>query len=425
MRANRAMHIMLGRAPGTLPGFRVADIGWERSEDGEAAEHTPGAMGDRYAVTYRHPDGSDRELDLRANAVLGDGGERVGTLTAATDVTERNRAEREREELRRRMEQGQRMETIGSLAGGIAHDFNNLLTPILGYVEIAQSEIDKESVLYQDLAQVAAAGHRAKDLVGQILRFSRPQKEELQAVPLHGIAREVTGLLRASLPATIRIVQRIDSACPPVLGKATQIHQILFNLCTNASHAMPDGGTITVSIDLVDALATMDDGQRPAGPGPFVRLRVEDDGTGMDAPTLERIFQPFFTTKETGKGTGLGLAVVQGIVVAMNGTISVESTLGRGTSFTLLFPAHKEVVAEAETVAEEVPMSAGGRVLLVDDDPGVLGVTARVLARLGYEVTSCASGDEAYAVFEKSPQAFDVLFTDQTMPGRTGSPARA
>jgi PAS domain S-box-containing protein len=414
--ANRAMHIILGRAPGTLPGFRVSDIGWEE----EGRTHADGAMGDRRAVTYRHPDGTDRELELRANAVIGDDGSRVGTLTAVMDVTERNRAERERAELHRRMEQGQRLETIGTLAGGIAHDFNNLLTPILGYVEIAQAEVEQDSVLFEDLAQVAAAGHRAKDLVAQILRFSRPEKEELQPVALQGVAREVTGLLRASLPATVRIVQRMDAACPPVLGKATNIHQILFNLCTNASHAMPEGGTITVSVDLVDALATMDAVKRPAGSGPFVRLRVEDDGTGMDGATLERIFQPFFTTKEVGKGTGLGLAVVQGIVVAMNGTISVESTLGRGSAFTLLFPAHQEVVAEKQAVDEDVPMSAGGRVLLVDDDPGVLGVTARILARLGYEVTSCASGDEAHAVFDETPQAFDVVFTDQTMPGRTG-----
>ena len=420
VRANRAMHIILGRAACTLPGYRVADLGWKPVEGADGAEDAEGAMGDRNAVTYRHPDGRDRELELRANAVLGDDGGRVGTLTAVTDVTERNRAAREREELRRRMEQGQRLETIGTLAGGIAHDFNNLLTPILGYVEIAQSEIDRESVLYEDLAQVAAAGHRAKDLVAQILHFSRPEKEALEPVLLQSVAREVTGLLRASLPTTIRMEQRLDGTCPPVLGKATQIHQILFNLCTNAFHAMPEGGTITVSIDLVDALATMDAGERPAGPGPFPRLRVRDDGTGMDAVTLERIFQPFFTTKEAGKGTGLGLAVVQGIVVAMNGTVAVESTVGKGTTFTLLFPAHRDVVPEAVAVAEDVAAGAGGRVLLVDDDPGVLGVTARVLARLGHDVTPCPSGDEASVVFDRSPHAFDVLFTDQTMPGRTG-----
>ncbi len=418
VRANRAMHLILGRAPGTLPGFNVADLGW--GEEGTTREPAEAGTGDRRAVRYRHPDGSERDLELRANPILDDEGRPAGTLTAVMDVTERNRAERERQELARRMEQTQRLETIGTLAGGIAHDMNNLLTPILGYVEIALAEMDPESVFHEDLMQVAGAANRAKELVAQILRFSRPEKDDLSPVLLQSVAREVTGLLRASLPTTIRIDHRVDSACPPVLGKATQIHQILFNLCTNASHAMPDGGTITVSIDLVDALATLDAGQRPEGEGPFVRLRVQDDGTGMDEATAARVFQPFFTTKEPGKGTGLGLSVVQGIVVGMGGRIGVESAPGEGATFTLLFPAHAEAHGGEEPVREAEEVSAGGHILLVDDDESVLHVTERALARLGYTVTSCRSGDEAVALFESAPDAFDLILTDQTMPGRTG-----
>jgi PAS domain S-box-containing protein len=414
VRANRLSHTILGRAPDTLVGFNLADLGLATA----FGQGQP-VWGGSTELTYTHPDGQELRLLVHRSEVRR-GARSVGMLTALTDVTALRRAEREREELRIRFQQSQRLETIGTLAGGIAHDFNNLLVPIQGYTEFAHTDLPEDHPVQEDLEQIQQATERAKELVQQILQFSRPEKEDRRPLHLQDVVREATGLLRASLPTTIAIDHRVDVSCPPIFGKSTQIHQVLFNLCTNAAHAMPDGGTITVSVDLVDVLTTRGVSRRPKGDGPFVRLCVIDRGTGMDEETRQRLFEPFFTTKAPGQGSGLGLSMVQGIVTAFDGTISVDSAPGVGSTFTVLFPVYNDLSALEQSPMALDEVRGEEHILVVDDDHAVLKVTARGLARFGYQVTTFQSSREALDAFRAMPSSFDLVLTDQTMPELTG-----
>ena len=411
---NERAHTVLGRAPGTLTGRDLSELGWDAP--------WPPTLGherdDTAQSAYAHPDGSERALILTAGVKPDANGCRSVLLE---DATARLTVAREREALHVRAHQNQRLQTVGTLAGGIAHDFNNLLAPILGYAEMAQAGVDSDDELYADLDHIRVAAHRARDLVAQMMRFSRPDSETLEPVFLHSLVREVTALLRASLPSTVRIVGEADRNAPPILGSPTQLHQILFNLCTNASHAMPDGGLIQVHHDTFSRLATLPPGSVPTGPGPYVRLRVTDDGAGMSPETLAQIFEPFFTTKAPGKGTGLGLSTVRSLVQELGGTLSVESEIGQGTTFSLLFPAHEEAVnSEASGTCWTAP-EGEGQILLVDDEVGVLEVTRRSLTRLGYDVRAYSSSPQALDVFQQTPTDFDLILTDQTMPDLTGT----
>ena len=419
IRANLEAHTVLGRAPGTLLDLPVVDLAWSDSWPTEEADPT-GLPLSTHTSLYAHPDGIQREIEVLRRSI-GHGPEPATWLMSFHDVSERNEKDREREALRARVEQSQRLQTMDTLAGGIAHDFNNLLAPILGYSEMAQMVVSEDSELHGDLGQIRTAAQRAKELVAQMMEFSRPEAHALGPVHLQGVVREVTALLRASVPSTIRIVGHADHDTNPVLGSATQLHQVLFNLCTNASHAMPDGGTIEVAVDSMQPLATMDQSKLPPGPGPFVRLRVSDDGEGTSPDTVSKIFEPFFTTKDAGNGTGLGLSTVRGIVASLGGTITVDSEVAVGTTLTLCFPplrADQEEDADSEARLTAVP--GDGQILLVDDEVGVLNVTERGLSRLGYDVRAYDSSAEALAAFGGAPAAYDLVLTDQTMPEMTG-----
>lgn len=336
------------------------------------------------------------------------------------EIAERHRAEKEARELEAQLRQVQKLEAVGQLAGGIAHDFNNILGAILGYAELAQDELAPESEARSHLAEILTAAERARDLVGQILAFSRKADRRSAPLDLARLVAEALRLVRATIPTTIAFETRLDGGSATVLGDPTQLHQVVVNLCTNAAHAMEDeGGTLSVSIGR-RTLSADDVRKDPeTAPGDYVVLEVRDTGCGIPADIRERVFDPFFTTKAVNKGTGMGLSVVLGIVRGHGGTIEMESEEGRGTTVRVLLPQISAVPA-AKGAALAVPRGNGERVLLVDDEPQVANVCARILERFGYRVEAFGDPRVALGRFCAAPDEFDVVVTDQTMPHMTG-----
>ncbi len=336
------------------------------------------------------------------------------------DIGERKKGEAEREQLQRRLQQAQKMEAIGTLAGGIAHDFNNILGAVIGYAELAQDDASRGLPVTDDLAQILKAANRAKELVKQILDFSRQSATEVVPLMPVPLIKEAVKLLRSSLPTTIAIDLRLDPQAGPILADPAQLHQIVMNLGTNALHAMEQqGGTLTVIAENVILDGT--DGGPAAGlpPGPYVRLAVADSGAGIAPDVRERIFDPYFTTKEVGKGTGMGLAIVHGIVERCRGLVYGDNRPEGGAIFTLLLPRAMEKpppVAEPE----ETTAAGGEHILLVDDEEMLVQMGKQLLQRLGYRVTTRTSSIEALTTFHNQPDLFDLVVTDQTMAGMTG-----
>lgn len=326
----------------------------------------------------------------------------------------------ERKRLEAQLHQSQKMKALGTMAGGIAHDFNNILGAIIGFTDLAVYDLPAESPTRKRLQEVLAAGNRAKDLVRQILTFSRQHEQARQPLYLHLTVQEVLRLLRASLPSTLEIRQYLAKDAGAVLADPIQIHQVLLNLCTNAEYAMRDtGGILEVSVNAVAVEAALA-AQYPAlHPGPYVRLSVCDTGSGMSPEVVERIFDPFFTTKPMGEGTGMGLAMVHGIVTHHDGVITVESQLGVGTTFTLYLPQIDETVESMAPIAEPIPHGVG-RLLLVDDEAPLVRMGQALLERYGYEVVACTRSEKALSTFQADPHRFDLVITDQTMPHMTG-----
>ncbi len=338
---------------------------------------------------------------------------RLVRLQVATDITRMREVE---EQLR----QARKMEAVGTLAGGIAHDFNNILGIMIGNTELAMEEVPQWSPARMNLDEIKTAGMRARGVVRQLLNFSRKSENSRKTVRLPGIIEEAVGLLRASIPATIDIGFEIQDGGGRVHADPGQIHQILINLCTNGFHAMEEnGGTLVISLDEVTYLRKETLGGREIPPGRYVRLGVRDTGTGMASETLERIFDPYFTTKEVGKGTGMGLSIVHGIVASHGGAVSVESAPGSGTSVFVLLPG-----VDGEPEEERAPSRAlpGGneRILFVDDEKPLVKMGKRSLERLGYRVEALTDSMDAVACFRSRPEAFDLVITDMTMPGLTG-----
>ncbi len=320
-----------------------------------------------------------------------------------------------------RLKMSQKLEAIGTLAGGIAHDFNNILSPILGYTELVMEGMPKNSHDYNNLVQVYQAANRAKDLVLQILTFSRQSDQEPRPLRIQLIVHEALKLLRAAIPSTIKFKININSKCAPVNADPTQIHQIVMNLCTNAYHAMmTKGGVIGISLDEIYINKEDAVDYKGINSGPFICLSVSDTGHGMDTTVLPRIFEPFFTTKEKGLGTGMGLAVVHGIVKNHKGHIDVYSEVGKGSTFKVYLPIEQQTITSAEQInLDEIPRGSE-RILVIDDEGYIVQMLVQMLESLGYTVEARTNSNEALELFLLDPFYFQLVITDQIMPQITG-----
>jgi signal transduction histidine kinase len=322
--------------------------------------------------------------------------------------------------MERDLASSEKFRALGQLSGGVAHDFNNILAAIMGYAEMTFHHLDDKERVKLCLEQILKASNRAKELVIQILAFSLQSRQERKPVQSHLIVMESLKLLRATIPSTIEIRADIAPDTGTIMADSTQVHQVLMNIFTNARHAIgEDGGNITLSLCPVNLGATEIATHPGLRPGRYVKLVVTDDGCGMDAYTAKQVFEPYFTTKEKGVGTGMGLAMVHGIVKSHSGVITVTSTLGKGTTFEVLFP---RVDLEAEELVEspqELPKGSE-HILLVDDEDDLVYIGKEMLTFLGYRVTTKTNSGEALEVFRENPDPYDLLITDMTMPGMNG-----
>ena len=322
-------------------------------------------------------------------------------------------------QLEEQLRQAQKMEAIGTLAGGIAHDFNNILSSILGFTELSLDEVEKGSHLHDNLNEVFIAGKRARDLVRQILTFSRQSDGKTAPMDMGTVAREATALLRASTPTTVQMETEIPEKNLIIEGDATQIHQVIMNLCTNAAQAMEEaGGRLAVTLERVE-LGAKDDATGPTS-GKYVLLTVSDTGCGMAPDVTERIFDPYFTTRETGKGSGMGLALVHGIVASHHGHMDVETSEGKGSVFRVYLPLLDQPEGVSELLKGNELPRGHEHILVVDDEPQIVNFQKQVLKRLGYRVKAKTDSMAALAAFRSAPGTFDALITDMTMPRMTG-----
>ena len=345
----------------------------------------------------------------------------IASYAIYRDISERRLADAERDKLETRLRQAVKLEAIGAMAGGIAHDFNNILAAILGYGDMAQNAAAEGSTLKRYVGNVLAAAHRAKALIDQILTYSRSNRGHRTVVNVDEVVEETLDLVRVSLPNGIEMDAQLTARQAAVIADATQIHQLIMNLCRNAEHAMPAGGKLTVALDVIDANedAALSHGLLSAGR--YVRLRVKDTGCGMSAEVTARIFEPFFTTRDSGTGTGLGLALVQGIVTDLGGAIDVVSQPGQGSTFDIYLPRSDAEAIEKADHAAPLPRGNGERVLLVEDEKPLMLLTEEMLAALNYEPAGFTNPSEALEEFRLDPSRFDVVVLDQLMPGMTGT----
>jgi len=417
--ANDSVHAVYGYHPEELIGQHTSILTPEEEQNRQENITLMAALFEdklvhNQVVTRKRKDGRIIPVETSIALLGNQDGTAMGGIASSRDISDRRRLEEQ-------MRQAQKMEAIGTLAGGIAHDFNNILGAIIGFTELSLHLPAEDALLKNNLSQVLKAAGRARELVKQILTFSRAGSGEPKPVQMHFVVRETLGLLRSSIPATIDIKTDIDATNDIVMADATQLHQIVMNLCTNAAYAMRLGGVLTLKLNAVDLDAQAASAYAGLAPGPYIHLSVMDTGTGIPADIAGRIFEPFFTTKAVGEGTGMGLAVVHGIVKRLKGDIKVYSEPGRGTVFHVLLPRDgAEPEADPGPAMRSAPRGCDEHVLLVDDEQSLRDVGRRILASLGYRVTTAHNADEALALFEQAPAAFDIVITDQTMPGLTG-----
>jgi PAS domain S-box-containing protein len=413
VRANNAAHQFFQAKTGELKGKHCYELftGGSHPCAGCPLVETL-RNGENHSIIIKH-ENLGKIFHVSSAAMVAENGELQYLIHVARDITEQKKMEDE-------LFQSHKMEAIGTLAGGIAHDFNNILSAIIGFSELAMHDLPGDSRARKDIEQVISSGRRAANLVKQILAFSRKVDQQRLPFQPHLIVKEALNMLRATLPATISIKEAIDSECGSILSDPTSVHQIVVNLCTNAFHSMEnEKGTLTVKLcrkevrqeDILDS---------DVSPGSFIELSVQDTGRGMDKKTRARIFEPYFTTKGVGKGSGLGLAVVHGIVKALHGFIEVESEPGRGSTFHVYIPALAKMAAVPEKT--EITEMPGGteRILVVDDEDLIADMNKLTLELLGYKVTATANSIEAIAKVRTHPDEFDLVVTDQSMPNLSG-----
>ena len=367
---------------------------------------------------HRHKNGNVFPVQILINIMPYEDGE--FHVAFVQDITDRKEAQKEAKRLEAALMQAQKMEAIGTLAGGIAHDFNNILSAVIGYSELSLPQVATDAPVHRYLQQILTAGLRARDLVQQILTFSRKDDRELRPLHVAPLVKEALKLLRSSLPATVEISLHIDPDLDPVLADPTQIQQIVMNLCTNAAHAMDaEGGRLNVNVSQV----RLSGGDIRLHPGLYVgdymKLSVQDTGRGIPPEIMQKIYDPYFTTKEKGKGTGLGLSVIHGILQSYGGAVYATSEPGRGSTFNVYIPLANDQITVEKPPDKEL-VGGSEHILLVDDEPALVDVGRQLLEKLGYRVSTAGGSLEALELFRKAPQAIDLVLTDMTMPKTTG-----
>ncbi|WP_218510199.1 PAS domain-containing sensor histidine kinase [Variovorax sp. dw_308] len=376
-------------------------------------------LADRLSVYERewrvlHDDGAYHWLRMRGRTVRDPAGRPIRLVGSICDIDPQKRAETA-------LLKAQRLEVTGTMASGIAHDFNNILAAILGYGEMALRDAEAGSRLRHGIESILVAGERGRALVDRILVFSRSGVGERVPVHFEGVVQEVLELLAATLPADIHIESCLNAGCAAVMGDSTQLHQVVMNLGTNAIHAMAEGGTLRIALEVVDIAAPRITTTGRLNPGEYVALQVTDSGSGIAADKFHRIFDAFFTTRDDGVGTGLGLALVHGVIAEFGGSVHVESKIGAGSTFTVYLPRSGDA---APAAAVEAPASIVGcheQILVVDDEPALMRLMVDSLSELGYVPVGFSSSIEALAAFRAYPHRFDAVITDERMPAMSGS----
>ena len=414
--ANPALSSLLGYPCHELCDMFEQQITPEKWRRVEATAVMPSLLEGRdcqeYEKEYITQTGERLPVSVKTWLVRDESGEPIQKLTFVRDTSQQKDFEIQ-------LRQAQKMEALGTLAGGIAHDFNNVLAAILGYIELARFDVGEENPARKSIDQIYKASHRARSLVGHILSFSRPSEHKRAPVFIQQIIQESLEMLRATLPSTIAIHQEMTNKFFTVEADATQVHQILMNLCTNASHAMEEGGELTIGLSVESSSELEVMGFQDVEPCRYMCLMVNDTGTGMASDVKKRIFDPYFTTKEKGQGSGMGLAVVHGIVKAHDGFVHVISEPGEGSTFRIFFPVSDQQGGLEHDACEALD-EGSERILLVDDEPDLVSLGSAMLQRLGYKVSAFSESREALAHFKDDPSAFDLVISDLTMPHISG-----
>jgi signal transduction histidine kinase/ActR/RegA family two-component response regulator len=424
IRANRAAEQIFG--PPLLKLLRQRCSHLSRGNEGSFSYNDPAIREAGFTDEIFHPE-LNRHLEIKSLPQFDENGHLKGIVQVVRDVTENKNSQKEYLMLQEQLIQAQKMEAMGTLAGGIAHDFNNILAAVMGYTELTLLSLPEKGQLADQLNHVLKAGLRAKELVEQILTFSRQTTQDFQPQPIQIglIVKEALKLIKSTFPSTIQLRLNIASNGKVVIDPG-QMHQIIMNLCTNAKHAMQqNGGILTVALTdiTIAAQAKILDHHPDLQPGSYIRLAVKDTGHGMAPDVLKRIFEPYFTTKEKDVGTGLGLAMVHGIIKNCGGSVSIQSKVGKGTAFYVYLPRTNSDQALNETresTAVQTAPTGAERILLVDDEPELVALGREMLAHLGYQVVTKNNGIEALKEFRDKPNHFDVVLTDMTMPKMTG-----
>ena len=371
---------------------------------------------------YLHKEGHLVPVRLNGRLVVRDGESFV--WSSVEDISALKKAEIEKNELTEQLRQSHKMEAIGTLAGGVAHDFNNILAGVLGYTQLSLRNPNCDVKIRKNLGNVLIAVDRARELVNQILIFSRKDTQPREPLKISRVIEEASKLLRKTIPSTTSINLDVDDNTGSILANETQIHQVVMNLCTNAHHSLPGlGGSIDISLKTVDIDNATSEKHPKLNQGTYMQLTVADDGMGMTSETMSHMFDPFFTTKGQGEGTGMGLAVVHGIVQNHDAAIDVVSEVGKGTTFKVFFPLSAEAApahTKKQTLDTSVNRWGNEHILLVDDEPMLVDSAKESLEFYGYRVTATTSAKDALKLFQSEPNCYDIIVTDQTMPELTG-----
>lgn len=419
---NKAFESYIGLTNTELKGKSVYDIApeelahvYKKADDDLFARKDT----QTYEAQVKYADGSVHDVVFNKAVFLTDKNDIGGMVGVMVDITDRKKAEQEKKELELKLYRSQKLEAIGTLAGGIAHDFNNILSAIFGYTELAIMESIKGSLLEKNLNQIRKAAERAKDLVKQILTVARQSDNVMSPISLSLITDEALKLMRASLPKTIEI-QKIIESDSFIMGDPSQIHQIIMNLCANAAQAIQGKeGLIKITVSDIVLTTSLKNIFFDLTPGNYVKLTISDNGTGIPDNIIKSIFEPYFTTKNPGEGTGLGLAIVHGIVKAHGGEIEVDSSLNKGSKFTVYFPTSNKKEETLSIDKERFP-TGNEHILFIDDEDAIADINKKLLERLGYSVDTFTDSMEALEFFRADPGKFDLVITDMTMPKMTG-----